>query len=91
MVLYFENRYGDRREIARCKNSKEVHTAIDAFIRTCNKGKPEDKKFKVHYTRTWTDFDEQFKENVTWYDVGSHSEFFLLKGVLNDNAGGSKN
>lgn len=82
MKLYFENRYGDRREIANCKNSEEVNTAINTFIRTCNKNKPENKKFKTHYTRVWTDFDEQFKENVTWYDVGSHSEFFILKGVF---------
>jgi len=69
MKLWFENRYGDQRVIAECKTSEEVFTAINAFIRTCNKNRSA--PFISHYIRSWTEGEK------TWYDVGSHSEFFF--------------
>ena len=30
--------------------------------------------FVSYYTRTWTDDD-----GITWFDVGSHVEYYLLK------------
>ena len=76
MKLYFENSNGISRQIAECNDEKEVSKAIYAFIDTCNKNKPKDKKFKSYYTRCWTE------NGKTWYDVGSHSEFFYVDKEL---------
>ena len=75
--LYFENSNGDRRVIANCHTEKEVIRAIYAFIDTCNKDKPKDKKFKSYYTREWVEKNKETGEIETWYDVGSHTEFFV--------------
>ena len=68
--LLFENSYGERRVIATCKNRAEVNNAINAFVRACNKNKPEDKQSKVHYMRFWEE------DGMMKIDVGSHTEFF---------------
>lgn len=73
MKLYFENMYGESREIATCKNEEEVIKAIHTFVSICNKNKPKDKQFKIYYTRTWEE-----KDGKVWYDIGSHSEFFYV-------------
>lgn len=75
--LYFENSNGNRRIIANCHTEKEVIQTIYAFIDTCNKNKPKDKKFKSYYTREWVEKNEKTGEMETWYDVGSHTEFFV--------------
>lgn len=36
----------------------------------------DDHNFTSYYTRIW------FKDGYTWYDVGSHTEFFLVDGNL---------
>ena len=61
--LYFENQYGDRREIGRAANSEEVYKIIDNFLKAHN--------YKSYYVRSWDENDG------THYDVGSHSEFFI--------------
>lgn len=70
MKLYFENTYGEARQIAECKDDREVRLAIQNFINECNKHKPKDNQFKSYYTRTWEE------DGKTWFDVGSHTEFF---------------
>ena len=62
MKLYFENTYGDWRQIGECNSEKEVMGVIKKFL--------QDHHFKSHYTRTW---DE---DGWRHYDVGSHTEFF---------------
>lgn len=64
MKLYFENSYGERRVIAEPKTEEETMREIHKFC--------DDRNFKIYYTRTWRD-----KEGLKWYDVGSHSEFFI--------------
>ena len=72
MKLWFENRYGDIRQIATCKDSDEVYREINNFIDNANARKPKgSNKFKSYYVRTWEE------DGKTWYDVGSHSEFFF--------------
>jgi len=71
MTLWFENRFGEAREIAKCANKDEVYRAIDKFIAQANAKKPKGSTpFKSYYIRTWEQNDK------TWYDVGSHVEFF---------------
>lgn len=61
--LYFENQFGERREIGRASTREEVYKIIDAFLK--------DHNYKSYYVRTWNENDG------THYDVGSHSEFFI--------------
>ena len=64
MKLYFENSYGERRVIAEPATEEEANKEIYKFC--------EDRNFKIYYVRTWRD-----KEGLKWYDVGSHSEYFI--------------
>ena len=71
MTLWFENQFGESRQIAQCANKDEVYRAINDFIKQANKRKPKGvKPFKSYYVRTWE------QNGKTWYDVGSHVEFF---------------
>ncbi len=65
MILYFVNSYGDRREIARPRDERGAHLRIQAFLAAHN--------FKSYYIREWDENGEH------WFDVGSHSEFFVLR------------
>ncbi len=72
MKLWFENRFGEQREIAICATNEDIYKAINAFINRANAAKPKGSTpFKSHYIRTWE------QDGKTWYDVGSHAEFFF--------------
>lgn len=66
--LYFQNSYGDRRVIGNCENSQEVFKQINDFLNAHN--------YKSHYCRSWV------QDDMTWYDVGSWSEFFIWDKTL---------
>lgn len=65
MKLYFENSYGERRLIAEPLSEENASEIIYAFC--------EERNFRIYYTRTWREPD-----GLKWYDVGSHTEFFML-------------
>lgn len=65
MKLYFENSRGQRRLIAEPETENGAIEFIHAFC--------EERNFKIYYTRTWRDPD-----GLKWYDVSSHTEFFVL-------------
>ena len=72
MTLWFENQLGDIRKIAQCANKEEVYREINNFIDKANAKKPYGTApFKSYYFRSWE------QDGKTWYDVGSHSEFFF--------------
>jgi tRNA G10 N-methylase Trm11 len=65
MNLYFRDSYGRKRLIAsNLQLEKEIWGHIKKFL--------DDHNFKSYYTRMW------YKNGYTWYDVGSHAEFFLV-------------
>ena len=64
MKLYFENSLGERRVIATPESEKDAFKEITKFC--------SDRKFKIYYTRSWK------RNGATWYDVSSHTEFFIL-------------
>ena len=71
MTLWFENQLGDIRQIAHCENKDEVYKEINNFIKKANAAKSKGSKpFKSYYMRSWE------QDGKTWYDVGSHTEFF---------------
>lgn len=65
MKLFFEDSHGNKRIIAEPQTEKE---AIDTIQKFC-----DERLFKIYYMRWWD------KDGVRTYDVGSHSEFFLLE------------
>ena len=75
MKLYFENSYGKRRLIAEVEKQTDVGLEIHKFIDKCNEGRPDDKKFKSYYCRSWENENHEIV-----YDEGSWSEFFFLVG-----------
>lgn len=66
ITVYFQNSSGDSREIGNCKTLSKVTSVIKKFLKQ--------KKFKMYYMRSWE------YNNKTWFDVGSHSEFFWIEG-----------
>jgi len=65
MNLYFRDSYGRKRLIAsNLQLEKEIWGHIKKFL--------DDHNFKSYYTRMW------YKNGYTWYDVGSHAEFFIV-------------
>ena len=66
MKLYFRNGRGEERVIAEPTDEKECHKEIQKFL--------DEHNFKSYYTRTWTEAD-----GSKWYDVGSWSEFFIVR------------
>ena len=71
MTLWFENQFGDSRKIANCESKEDVYKAINNFIKQANAKKSKGSKpFKSYYVRSWE------QDGKTWYDVGSHVEFF---------------
>ena len=64
--LYFLSSYGEKRLVRENINPETAMGYINEYIATLNPN------FKVYYVRTWE------SEDVTMYDVGSHTEFFLV-------------
>ncbi len=66
MKLYFENSYGERRLIGEPNSSDESWKIIHNFC--------AERNFIIPYVRSWITPDGE-----KWYDVSSHSEFFIEK------------
>ena len=69
MKLYFEDRYEQLHLIAEVENDIEANKCIHKFIEEKNPN------FKIYYIREWIN-----DLGMKVFDVGSHSEFFLLEG-----------
>lgn len=63
--LYFKRSNGEYVYLTEVKDLSDAFSPIDEFLKS--------KKFTSYYIRMWTKED-----GVTWFDVGSHSEFFCL-------------
>lgn len=61
--LYFVNRFGHR-ELGTHLTEQEAAKKRNKFL--------DDHNYKSYYTRMWKD-----EQGNTWYDVGSHTEFFV--------------
>ena len=68
-VLYFRDRMNELREVSKdIGTMKEVTNDILEYVTKINP------KFKIYYIRRWK------KDSDIWFDVGSYSEFIVLKG-----------
>jgi hypothetical protein len=64
MKLYFENYRGERRLIGEPNTAEESRRIYYKFC--------ADRNFNIYYVRHWTT-----DKGETYYDVGSHTEFFV--------------
>ena len=64
MNVYFRDSHGKKRLLERVYTDEQVWKVIKKFL--------DDHNFTSYYTRMW------FANGYTWYDVGSHTEFFLV-------------
>lgn len=65
MNVYFRNSHGEKRLLAsNVVTSEIVWEIIKRFL--------DEHNFECYYVRTW------YNDGYTWYDVGSHTEFFLV-------------
>ena len=72
MKLYFRNSRGERRLIGEPQTREESSKIYHKFC--------SDRNFKIYYVRSWTDDNGE-----RWYDVGSHTEFFIEVDDDEDN------
>ena len=68
--VYFQNSENKERIIGIAHNIDDVMKIIKDFI--------DDHNFKSYYTRVW--YHEN--DDRTWFDVGSHTEFFFVVGNI---------
>ena len=66
-TLVFRDSNGKEKFIALVSDEQEAITKIQAFLKEHN--------YKSYYMRAWVEDD------VKWFDVGSHNEFFLLFNI----------
>lgn len=92
-LLWFEDANGHERAIANCHNWKEVTSEINNFVNQCNVNKANARKqiygkdydpahdnpFHIYCTRIWKQEDGRLR-----IDVGSHTEFFIWEGSLEE-------
>lgn len=64
MILFFENRFGNKREIAQPETMDIARNEITKFL--------DEHNFKSYYLRV-----NEAKGDL-WIDVGSHMEFFWI-------------
>ena len=70
MKLYFLNSRNEEVYVGEPTSRQEVGKMIDEFVLSKNP------TYKIHYMRMW-----RTQENHIKFDVGSWSEFFILKDV----------
>jgi len=69
MRLYFVRSNRERVPLGQVYNNHETGIIIKQFM--------DEHNFKSYYTRMW--YEEKDKE--LWFDVGSHTEFFVVTQV----------
>ena len=68
--VWFQNSENKEKVVGVATDTKEVMKIIQNFL--------DDHDFKSYYTRVW--YHES--DDKTWFDVGSHTEFFFVEGNI---------
>lgn len=66
-TLIFQNSYGEERTIGEYDTYEQCYEAVNEFLK--------ERDYKPYYIRTWATPTGRIK-----IDVGSHTEFFFIKG-----------
>lgn len=64
--LYFNNSHNENIYVTTCEQ-ESIMKNITNFVKKLNPN------FKIYYIRSWEE------KGKTWYDVGSHTEFFFTE------------
>ena len=64
MKVYFRDSRHNKRFLGETETKENAWKMMQKFM--------DDHNFTCYYTRVW------FENGYTWYDVGSHTEFFLV-------------
>ena len=73
MNLIFLRSNGTIKNVCKNPNEWSIPNLINQFVQMLNP------KYKIYYYRSWN------QNGNIWYDIGSHTEFFILTNkVLND-------
>ena len=72
MTVYFENTNGVQREIGMVDTQEEAFKIIRKFL--------DEHSYKALYWRSWSG-----ESGEIWVDVGSHTEFFVIKESENED------
>lgn len=67
-ILYFEDRFNNKRVVKENIAENEVYSAITEYVHFRN---PD---YKIYYMRSWKAENGDIR-----YDVGSHVEFFIYE------------
>lgn len=70
MTIYFQNSRGGRTAL---KSDTDIRTLRKTMMDFCR-----ERGFRVYYTRQWV------KDGEIHFDVGSHSEFFIVTGPIEE-------
>lgn len=65
MKVIFLDRYERRREVEEVDTLQKGYDAVHEFLKKHH--------YEIPYTRMW------IEENEIWFDVGSHTEFFIVE------------
>lgn len=80
MELYFKNSHGEMRVIAEFDNGRTDKEYLEAAESEIKKFCDE-RSFQIYYTRVW--HEDRNGQQMTKFDVGSHTEFFYLDHAIN--------
>lgn len=69
MILCFLNSENKSQVLGNPETLQEAHTLINEFLLKAN--------YVARYVNTWVEIEDGIKR--TYFDVGSHSEFFTLE------------
>ncbi len=70
-IVNFVDSSNNYRQIGQAETLEEALIIIKKFL--------DDHNYKSYYTRRWE------KDGVTWFDVGSHTEFFTWGDKVGDD------
>lgn len=80
MKLYFKNSHREMRVIAEFDSGMTDKEYLEAAEKEIKKF-CDARNFKIYYTRVW--HTEHKGQQMTKFDVGSHTEFFYLDQIIN--------
>lgn len=83
MKLYFKNSRGEMRVVAEFDSGKTDKEYLEAAEKEIKKF-CEERNFQIYYTRVWN--KDHNGQQMTKFDVGSHTEFFFLDQAINIKA-----
>lgn len=75
-TVYFRNSAHEEREIGSVNLEDNHQNRVEKAVFKMMKKFCDDRNFRIFYYRFWN------RDGETWFDVGSHTEFFLVRPAI---------